>query len=226
MGAKALPRAPAANTRGLPVRVGSGAFQACLRSVLVAERAAAGNGVTGPGQQRRPMSPSEQLFRRGQGASLTQLPPRRGAAVASSSGLVERSEALPEPAANQRAAVSQSGLQGGAAALMRQQQVGSGVGLTQVSSHATSACASLATFAVAPAASPEQSLIRSGYSEQQEGSTAVLMAERALGDAQGRHAIARTPRARIGQLSTWSLGCGFDSAGDRTAVDMEPRVRV
>ena len=64
-----------------------------------------------------------------------------------------------------------------------------------------------------PAANPEQSFIRTGYSEQQEGSTAVLMAERALGDAQGRHAIARTPRARIGQLSTWSLGCGFDSAG-------------
>ena len=38
-------------------------------------------------------------------------------------------------------------------------------------------------------------------SEQQEGSTAVLMAERALGDAQGRHAIARTPRARIGPVS-------------------------
>ena len=64
---------------------------------------------------------------------------------------------------------------------------------------------------IAPAANPEQSFIRTGYSEQQEGSTAVLMAERALGDAQGRHAIARTPRARIGQLSTWSLGCGFDS---------------
>ena len=65
-----------------------------------------------------------------------------------------------------------------------------------------------------PAANPEQSFIRTGYSEQQEGSTAVLMAERALGDAQGRHAIARMPRARIGQLSTWSLGCGFDSAGE------------
>ena len=40
----------------------------------MAERAA-GSGLTGPGRQRRPMIPSEQLFRGGQGAGLTQLVP-------------------------------------------------------------------------------------------------------------------------------------------------------
>ena len=85
---------------------------------------------------------------------------------------------------------------------------------------------SLSDVADAPAANPEQSFIRTGYSEQQEGSTAVLMAERALGDAQGRHAIARTPRARIGQLSTWSLGCGFDSAVGALQLVIELTVEV
>ena len=73
----------------------------------------------------------------------------------------------------------------------------------------------------APAANPEQRFIRTGYSEQQEGSTAVLMAEGALGDAQGRHAITRTPRARIGQLSRWSLGAGLTQLRAHVATEAD-----